>query len=137
MIVLGEKHLRRILRSYFEYYPGVAQSFVAGQGCSIHPRRATAGAWGRGGDSAGWWPASSLRTSRCINGNAVERGVSPAFPSAAACAAEARFAECEAFVRLTTPLNRKPGPGERTTYRPQVMFRANRIINTILAKDTH
>jgi len=52
VIVLGEKHLRRILRS------GVAHSFVAEQGRSIDPRRTTAGAWGGGGDSASWRPAS-------------------------------------------------------------------------------
>jgi transposase InsO family protein len=47
VIVLGEKHLRKILRIYFEN-SAIAHSFIAGQGCSLPTRCTTAGAWGSG-----------------------------------------------------------------------------------------
>jgi hypothetical protein len=46
--VLEEKHPRRVLRSYFEYYKESRAHLSLGKDFSLHPRRATAGGWRRG-----------------------------------------------------------------------------------------
>ena len=59
-IVPGEKHLRRTLHNYFEHYQKSRTHLSLGK--DAPSTRAAGGAWDCCGNSASWWPASSLRT---------------------------------------------------------------------------
>ena len=67
VIVLDERHLRRILREYVDYYQFLPDSFVAPERCP----RATTGAAALDGASdsrsQGRRPPSLLRSSRCLS----------------------------------------------------------------------
>jgi hypothetical protein len=81
VIVPGEKHRRRILKSYAAYYLGSRTHLLFSQRRSDHSRRAGAGNWRGRRDPAGRCPSPSPRTAGCVT---VER-LGPLFSSLENC----------------------------------------------------
>src|SRR5207248_10074416 len=75
VIVLGETHLRRILKSYFDYYL-FSRTHLSLAKDARPLASCRAGGWRDRRDPAGWWPAPSLRTARCV----TDASLGPAVP---------------------------------------------------------
>ena len=65
VIVFQESSLRRTLHSYFEYYHR-SRTHLSLAKDSPEPRAIQPPEMGSGGDTAGWWTTSPLRTTSCV-----------------------------------------------------------------------